>query len=107
MARRTTETVHLKLRFREALRRRIEQAARRNEQSMNAEIIDRLERSFAKDDTRSLLEETITAIRLQTGETIEAIRVQTGETLAAIRADKAEIKRRWPEARKRKPTKEG
>lgn len=44
--------VNLRLRFSETLRRRIEQAARRNDQSMNAEIISRLERSFTNQDLR-------------------------------------------------------
>src|SRR5262245_16782147 len=40
------ETVQLKLRFSEALRRQLEQAATQNGRSMNAEIISRLETSF-------------------------------------------------------------
>jgi non-homologous end joining protein Ku len=50
MARKPTETVQLKLRFPERLRRRIEQAAERNRHSMNAEIVERLEQSFQKED---------------------------------------------------------
>jgi 16S rRNA U1498 N3-methylase RsmE len=50
MARKPTDTVQLKLRFPEKLRRRIEQAAERGKQSMNAEIIERLEQSFHKED---------------------------------------------------------
>lgn len=46
-ARKPTDTVGLKLRFLESLRRRFEREARRNNRSMNAEIIHRLERSFA------------------------------------------------------------
>ena len=50
MARRPSDTVQLKLRFPERLRQRIEAAAARNEGSMNAEIVRRLEESFRKDD---------------------------------------------------------
>jgi hypothetical protein len=46
MARKPTDTVQLNLRFSEALRRRLEREAERNDRSMNAEIIDRLEQSF-------------------------------------------------------------
>jgi hypothetical protein len=51
MARRKlADTVQLKLRFPERLRRRIEAAADKNQQSMNLEIVERLERSFQRDD---------------------------------------------------------
>jgi len=51
MVRRTkSEMVQLKLRFNEDLRRRLELAARGSNQSMNAEIIARLESSLARDD---------------------------------------------------------
>jgi hypothetical protein len=46
MARKPAETVQLKLRFSEALRRKLERAAMGSGVSMNAEIIDRLQRSF-------------------------------------------------------------
>jgi Arc-like DNA binding domain len=46
MARKATAPVQLKLRFDEKLRRKLEHAALRNDQSMNAEIIHRLEQSF-------------------------------------------------------------
>jgi hypothetical protein len=47
MARKPTDMVQLKLRFSEALRRRLERAAARNNRSMNTEIIHRLQGSFA------------------------------------------------------------
>jgi Arc-like DNA binding domain len=48
--RRLTETVQLKLRFSEALRRQLEEAAVHNRSSLNAEIIKRLEASFIAPD---------------------------------------------------------
>jgi hypothetical protein len=48
MARR--HDAELKLRLGEKLRRRIERAAARNNHSMNTEILDRLEGSFAADE---------------------------------------------------------
>jgi hypothetical protein len=62
MPRKQTDTVHLKLRFSEKLRRRIEAAADRNQQSMNAEIIHRLEQSFEKDDRVQLVETTVNKV---------------------------------------------
>jgi Arc-like DNA binding domain len=50
MVRKQSDTVHLKLRFSEKLRLRIEAAADRNQRSMNSEIVHRLEQSFEKDD---------------------------------------------------------
>jgi arylsulfatase A-like enzyme len=51
MARKPTDGVQLKLRFSEALRRRLEREAKRQERSMNAEIIHRIEQSFQKEDS--------------------------------------------------------
>jgi hypothetical protein len=57
MARKLTDTVHLRLRFDEKLRRRLERSAEDNKQSMNAEIIQRLEQSFRKEDEKRLINE--------------------------------------------------
>ena len=46
MARKSTDTVQLKLRFSEGLRRQLEKQAERNIHSMNTEIIHRLETSL-------------------------------------------------------------
>jgi len=56
MARKLSETVQLKLRFSEELRRKLEKAAERGGQSMNAEIIARLEGSFTRHDVESAVE---------------------------------------------------
>jgi hypothetical protein len=51
MARRSgSDIVHLKLRFPEFLRRRIANAAKDNNRSMNAEIMHRLLRAYANED---------------------------------------------------------
>jgi Arc-like DNA binding domain len=49
MARKLTDTIQLKVRMSEALRRQMEDAAARNGRSMNAEIVARLEYSARKD----------------------------------------------------------
>jgi hypothetical protein len=48
MARKLTDTVQLKVRLSEALRRLMEDAAARNGRSMNAEIVARLQSSVQK-----------------------------------------------------------
>jgi len=59
MARKPTDTVQLKLRFSERLRRRLEQAAKHNDWSMNAEIVNRLDTSFQKEAEERVLGGTI------------------------------------------------
>jgi hypothetical protein len=49
VARKVTDTVQLKLRFSERLRRQLERAAKHNEWSMNTEIVDRLDVSFQRE----------------------------------------------------------
>ena len=50
MARKPTDTVQLKLRFPEALRRRLEREAKRNGRSLNSEILSILEGAFRQSD---------------------------------------------------------
>ena len=60
MTRKQSETVQLKLRFPEKLRLLIEAASSRNQRSMNAEIIHRLEQSFQRHDQAALAEAAAT-----------------------------------------------
>src|SRR5437764_217881 len=60
MARKPMDPVQLKLRFSEKLRARIEAAALKNGQSMNSEIVQRLEQSFARVNTQDLIQSTAT-----------------------------------------------
>jgi hypothetical protein len=46
MVRKATDIVSLSLRIREGLRRRLEREAKKDNQSLNAEIVDRLDQSF-------------------------------------------------------------
>jgi hypothetical protein len=62
MARKPTDEVQLKLRFDEKLRRRLARKAERNDRSMNAEIVLRLESSFRQEDTEQLFERALAAI---------------------------------------------
>ena len=57
MARKPADQVQLKLRFDERLRGHLEREAARNQRSMNAEIIARLEQSF---DRRELFPQVLT-----------------------------------------------
>src|SRR5262249_54939477 len=62
MARKLADTVQLKLRFSEALRRRLEREAKRPEHSVNGEIIARLEQSLRKSEDADLLGSTLRAL---------------------------------------------
>ena len=62
MARKPTDEVQLKLRFDEKLRRRLAREAERNDRSMNAEIVLRLESSFQQEDTEQLFKRALAAI---------------------------------------------
>ena len=50
MARRLSDTVKLQVRLSERLRRRLEQAAKHHEVSMNTEIVDRLDSSLQREE---------------------------------------------------------
>jgi hypothetical protein len=56
MARKKTDIVKLQLRLEESLRRDLAKAATAKSQSMNSEIIERLERSFFDDKTMEIIE---------------------------------------------------
>ena len=89
MARKLSETVQLKLRFGEELRRKLEKAAERNGQSMNMEIIARLEGSFTRQETRQDIERAVeSAAKLAVELTIQEITkvMQPRESYAAIAA---------------------
>jgi len=55
VARKLTETVKLQVRLSERLRRRLEQAAKHNDWSMNTEIWDRLDVSFQREDAEKMM----------------------------------------------------
>jgi hypothetical protein len=55
MARKVADPVKLNLRFTEGLRSRLEKQATKNNHSLNAEIVRRLEASFEKDDRIAML----------------------------------------------------
>jgi hypothetical protein len=55
------KAAHLRVRLASSLLGRLEQAARRNERSMNAEIVERLEGSFAKDEIDTVIKKTAEA----------------------------------------------
>ena len=55
MARKLTDIVKLQVRLSERLRRRLEQAAKHNDWSMNTEIVSRLDTSFQKDEQEKMM----------------------------------------------------
>jgi Arc-like DNA binding domain len=63
VARKLTDTVKLQVRLSERLRRRLEQAAKHHEVSMNTEIVDRLDASLQREELEKhiggVMEQTI------------------------------------------------
>jgi pyruvate-formate lyase len=55
VARKLTDTVKLQVRLPERLRRRLEQGAKRNDWSMNTEIVNRLDASFQREDQEEMI----------------------------------------------------
>jgi Arc-like DNA binding domain len=70
------ETVQVNLRIKEALRRRLERAATKNGFSFNAEMVERLEGSFEREDAAPAMQ----ALILENHRRVE-MRQQTGEVL--------------------------
>jgi hypothetical protein len=100
MARRKlADTVQLKLRFPEKLRRRIEAAAAKNQQSMNLEIVERLEQSFQRDDeterSRNLVQETAQATAAYVAEAMAQVTANAQIILGAFLRPRPET---WTEA---------
>ena len=59
MARKLTDTVKLQVRLSERLRRRLEQAAKHNDWSMNTEIVSRLDSSFQREDQKEMIRRAV------------------------------------------------
>jgi uncharacterized protein YaaW (UPF0174 family) len=55
VARKLTDTVKLQVRLSERLRRRLEQAAKHHEWSMNTEIVDRLDSSLQREELEKMV----------------------------------------------------
>ena len=54
MPRKLTDTIQVNLRIKESLRRRLEQAAKKRDVSLNFEMVDRLKGSFDQDAHRTI-----------------------------------------------------
>ena len=63
MQRKLTDQVQLKLRFDEKLRRKLERVAERNDRSMNAEIVHRLERSLQDEEILTEIRNELAAMK--------------------------------------------
>jgi hypothetical protein len=59
VARKLTDTVKLQVRLSERLRRRLEQAAKHNDWSMNTEIVSRLDSSFQREDQEAMIRRAV------------------------------------------------
>jgi hypothetical protein len=88
MPRRRKDIVAVTLRIREELRRRLEQQAKKNRNSLNAEMEARLARSFEPMDTASLMRATIGAELSQVKEELKQVIIESTATAAtAAKAD--------------------
>ena len=74
--RKTTDYIQINVRMREALRAKLETSAKRNDESLNREIVDRLERSF---DRQELL---IDAMTLTYGEHLSGLLMVMARAMA-------------------------
>lgn len=83
MAKKPADPVKLNLRFTEGLRGRLEKQALKNNHSLNAEIIRRLERSFEQADRIAIFRETME-------KRIEDLRDVYEESLSAFRKQLAD-----------------
>jgi plasmid stability protein len=96
VARKPSDTVQLKLRFPEALRRRLEREAKRHGRSLNSEILAILEDAFRKSDD---VHQRAMAIAAALGdEIVEAIveqakKVEAEELLADSQREDEQIER--------------
>jgi Arc-like DNA binding domain len=59
VARKLTDTVKLQVRLSERLRRRLEQAAKHNDWSMNTEIVSRLDSSFQRENEEEMIRRAV------------------------------------------------
>jgi hypothetical protein len=90
MPRKPTDVVQLKLRFPEALRRRLERAAKSHGQSLNTEIVRILEEAFGKADE---IQQRAKAIAEALGDEIvnaiveQAKKIEAEEALADLAED--------------------
>lgn len=83
------DAVNLRVRIKGPLLHRLERAATRNHRSLNGEIIDRLERSFANEDIDKVIEKTAEAV-------VKSIALTDHEDLERLKSAVREIQRSKP-----------
>jgi hypothetical protein len=89
-AKKPQDIVPLMLRLREALRQRLAKEAEKGAKSLNAEIVDRLEASYTKDERIEELRERLR----ETGQTLEKTEAQLEKDTAHFAAKGAEQQKR-------------
>lgn len=95
MAKKPADPVKLNLRFTEGLRARLEKQAAKNNHSLNAEIVRRLEQSFDQADRldilRNAMDRQVDQLTRRYGEEIAAFREIQIEAIEAVKASKQEL----------------
>ena len=89
MPRKRTETVNFTLRMREDLRRRLAQIAKKEDRSLNEEIVRRLEQSFSTEDVVQAVEDGYRKMRDEARSELEKLRAEAER--AAIAKAEAEL----------------
>jgi 16S rRNA C967 or C1407 C5-methylase (RsmB/RsmF family) len=84
MARKLSDTVRLNLRITEALRARLQKHADKNQQSLNEEIVRRIENSFKGDDVEEFLQQmaetTGRPVTLKVGDAVKVLKPHSEES---------------------------
>jgi DNA-binding transcriptional regulator GbsR (MarR family) len=95
-----TDTVQLKLRIREELRRKLERAAAKREVSLNTEMVERLEASFAAETRAHEQDRLIDEIKGAVKTAIEATVNSRTDAIEWLRQSNAQLKARLQKVEK-------
>jgi hypothetical protein len=90
VARKLTDTVKLQVRLSERLRRRLEQAAKHHDWSMNTEIVDRLDSSLQREDQKKMIRRAVQEGLMAAQEADSKLRIEQPPGLSHPSADKEE-----------------
>jgi hypothetical protein len=83
-ARKAMEMVPTMLRMRESLRKRLERAAERNDRSMNAEMVDRLERSLRDEELLTKISNQLATMEEKQAAMMEVLVEKQGDHLQRL-----------------------
>jgi hypothetical protein len=88
VARKLTDTVKLQVRLSERLRRRLEQAAKHHDWSMNTEIVNRLDSSLQQEDQKEMIRTAVQEGLMRAQEADSKLRIEQPPGLSAEKEEK-------------------